>query len=197
MLIDINIPDGESGDWKVENFEVKEKDAEHFNMSLMFQGHGARQIRAGNYVRLVRGGTVVMSNTPAEISDHVHFIRKAKGNVLINGLGIGMCLKAVLEKEEVTGVTVIEKSADVIGLVAPHYQDDRLEIINADAYEYKPPKGVRYDCVWHDIWDFICADNLEEMGKLHRKYGRRCDWQDSWCKWECLQQRREEKHYAY
>ena len=44
----------------------------------------------------------------------------------------------------------------------------------------------------HDIWDDICLDNLETMATLHRKYGRRCDWQGSWKRdWLKYQQRRE------
>jgi spermidine synthase len=125
----------------------------------------------------------------------LNFIYKAEGHVLINGLGLGVCLKAVLEKKEVIKVTVIEKSEDVIKLVAPSFQDDRVEIINADAFEYKPPKGVVYDVVWHDIWQDICTDNLEQMKKLHRKYGRKCKWQGSWSRKLCEYYERKERRY--
>jgi hypothetical protein len=137
----------------------------------------------------MRHGTVVMSDTPAEKQDHYGFVHAAKGHCLINGLGIGMCLKAVLLKESVTAVTVVEKSADVIALVAPYYTDPRVEIVHSCAFEYEPPKGVRYGAVWHDIWDNICSDNIEQMKRLHRKYGRRAGWQGSWCRWECERQR--------
>jgi len=78
----------------------------------------------------------------------------------------------------------------VIKLVVPFYKDKRLTIINADALEWKPPKGQRYDFVWHDIWDDICDDNLKEMEKLHRKYSKKTDWQDSWCKKLCKKLKR-------
>jgi spermidine synthase len=124
-----------------------------------------------------------MSDTPDERRDHLSAIREAKGHVLLNGLGLGCVLQSCLEKEGVTKVTVVEKEEDVIALVAPHYQErygDRLEVVHADAFEYKPPKGVRYGMVWHDIWPNMCADNLPEMHRLHRKYGRRTEWQGSW-----------------
>ena len=70
-------------------------------------------------------------------------------------------------------------------MVTPYIKDKRVTIINADAFEWKPPKDQRYDVVWHDIWDNICGDNLPEMTKLHRKYGKKTDWQGSWCKYEC------------
>lgn len=126
--------------------------------------------------------------------------------MLVNGLGLGIVAKACLEKTNKKGhrlfyavekITVIEKSADVIHLVGPSYEKygDRIEIINADALEYKPPKGVRYNVVWHDIWDNICSDNWETMKVLHRKYGRICEWQGSWCREEVKYNRRKEKYY--
>lgn len=75
------------------------------------------------------------------------------------------------------------ETPDVIRLVAPPYQAiyrDRLVVIQANAFEFVPPKGKWYGVVWHDVWNDLCADNLSEMSRLHRKYGRRCDWQGSW-----------------
>lgn len=190
MDIQVNVPNGKSGIWNIEEFEVSQKDADFENMRAMFS-FSSRTIKPGKYKRLKRGNTVVMSNTPAEISDHFYFIRKAKqgGDILINGLGLGVALTEILKSEKVTSVTVIEKSEDVISLVAPSFSDERVEIIHADAFEWKLPKGKKYQAVWHDIWDYICADNLPEMTKLHRKYGKRADWQGSWCKELCQRQR--------
>ncbi|XAI96552.1 methyltransferase [Microcystis phage Mae-JY35] len=183
MLVDI--PEGRSGPWSVERFEVDKSSVAL--MRLSFEGRGCRP---GTYTRLNHASRgVVMSDTPAEQRDHMGFIHRARGHVLINGLGIGMCLRAVLRKLEVSAVTVVEVDPEVIALVGPHYSDPRLEIVNASAFDYQPPKGVRYGAVWHDIWDTICADNLPEMHRLHRKYGRRADWQGSWCRWECERNR--------
>lgn len=181
MKIDIDVPDGVSGDWKVETFEVQARELSQM-LSMMKYGRG---VPAGTYKKLSYRGSVVMSNTPDEIRDFISFVWKAKGSVLVNGLGLGVLLKALLNKPEITEITVIEKSIDVINLVAPTYQDDRLTIINADAFEWKPPRGKRYNAVWHDIWNDICGDNLPEMQKLHRKYGRKCDYQASWARELC------------
>lgn len=180
--MDINVPDGISGYWKVETFEVKENDLSQ-RISMLKSGRG---VPAGIYKQLVRNGVCIMSNTPDEIRDFIYFVNIAKGSILVNGLGLGVLLKALLNKPEVTEITVIEKSEDVIKLVAPTYlTDSRVTIINADAFEYKPPKNKRYNFVWHDIWDYITADNLPEMKTLHRKYGRKSDYQESWCRWRC------------
>jgi len=191
MKIDIDVPDGISGDWRVESFEVSSDDFIQ-RLSAMKTG---RYVPGGTYKRLMCGDTCVMSNTPDEIRDFSDFVCTAKGDILVNGLGLGVLLKALLNKPDVLSVTVIEKSKDVIDLVSPSYKDDRVTIINADAYEYQPPKGKRYYAVWHDIWNHICADNLDGMKKLHRKYGRRADYQESWCRYKCEQQKKANDRY--
>jgi len=77
-------------------------------------------------------------------------------------------------------VTVIEKSPDVIKLVAPSFKGQRVEIINADAFEWRPKRGQGFNVVWHDVWNDICEDNKAEMTKLKRAYARRCGWQACW-----------------
>lgn len=179
----VNIPEGISGNWKVEKFTVSKDDAK---WSALRDGY--RSVSAGDYTRLMHGSEVIMSDTPAEESDHYQPVLCAKSHILINGLGLGMVLLNCLLQDSVTKATVIEKSEDVINLVSPTYHrmfGDKVEIVHADAFEYSPPKEVRYGMVWHDIWTYICADNLEEMKRLHRKYGKKTDWQGSWCRREC------------
>lgn len=185
--IEVNVPDGECGNFKVETFTVSKADSRFTSL------RPGCYVPEGTYKRLRRGHTTVMSNTPKEVHSNWQFIICAKGRVLINGLGLGMVLTEILNRDKVTEVWVIEKYEEVIKLVGPTFADDpRVKIIHADALEYKPPKGVRFDCVWHDIWDNICSDNLEDMKKLHRKYGRRTDWQQSWERSTC---ERAERHY--
>lgn len=183
----VSVPEGESGDWKVSRFTVTEHDEEIGRLRSLFSGRG-RYCPAGTYTKLTRNGVIVMSDTPDEVRDHEYFIEEAEGNILINGLGLGMVLNGCLRKPEVAHATVIEISEDVIKLVGNYYQTlygDRLTIVHADAMAWKPPKGVWYDYVWHDIWDSICADNLKEMTTLHRRYGRIAGSQGSWCRELC------------
>lgn len=182
----VNVPCGKSNDWSVERFEVTENEAALERARALFSG--GRGVPVGKYTALKRNNQVIMSDTPDEIRDHFNIIRVSNEHVLINGLGLGMVLQACLNKENVTHVTVVEQSKDVIYLVGDHYKNiygDRLTIIHDDAFMYKPPKNVRYGAVWHDIWDTICSDNLSEMHKLHRKYGRRTEWQGSWMRSTC------------
>ena len=167
----VDIPEGRCGKWKVEKFTVSEEDAKFQNMRAMFSfGDRGCPIDPGTYTRLMRNGTLVMSDSPAEISDHLWFMQDAIGNVLLNGLGLGVALNGVLLKEEVKRVIVNEISKDVIQLIGPHFKDKRVTINHADAFTWKP-NGLKLNFVWHDIWDNIYEDNLSDMKRLHRKYG--------------------------
>jgi len=199
MIPTVSIPEGSLGPWTVKRKIVKDDFA---RMRLAFSGRSPGEI--GDVITMLvhnkRG--VVMSDSRAERRDHIGFVANAKGRVLINGLGLGMCLAAALAKVDadgspvVTRATVVEVDPDVIALVGAHYQSDpRVEIVHASAFDYQPPKGASYGAVWHDIWDTICADNLPEMTRLHRKYGRRADWQGSWCCWECDRAKRQERKW--
>jgi hypothetical protein len=180
-LIDqVTVPIGERGKWRIEKFTITDRGSELATLRSLWQD-GRGSICPGTYTKLVcEGRGIVMSDTPDEMRDHADAVRHARGYVLINGLGLGMVLGAILKKPDVERVTVVELDADVIALVGPHYACDRLEIVNASAFDYEPPRGSRYGAVWHDIWDEICADNLPQMTKLKRKYGRRALWQGCW-----------------
>mgnify|MGYP006277634129 CR=1 FL=1 len=179
MMELVTLPEMSKGEWKVEHFKV-----EKFDMRAAFRG---REVPlGGEYTRLMRNGTLVMSDTPAEQKDHYEAVEMARGVCLLNGLGIGLVLKNILLRPEVTEVTVVEISQDLIDLVSPYYDDPRVSFICCDALEYQPPKGKRYNMVWHDIWDYICSDNLKEMRILREKYRNYTDWQASWCEDRCL-----------
>jgi len=185
-MIKIDVPDAEYGNVKIDSFTIGDKE---YNRQLGGFYRSGRIVPKGKYKRLYINGEVMMSNTPDEIRDFSSFVSKANGDILVNGLGLGVLVQALLNKEDVESITVIEINEDVIKLVAPTYEKDkRFKVINADAFEYKPEKGVKFDYVWHDIWFTICSDNLPEMKKLHRKYGRRAKYQESWCRYECERQ---------
>jgi len=216
-----DIPEMESANYSIQKFTVSEKYAKSFNLRALisFTG-GGRTIEPGTYTRLryQKQYNPLMSDTTAESQDHVEFIRRAKGNILITGLGLGFVLDACLFKTQreplpcyyispreernikrrkptpiVQHATVIEIDQELIDLVMPYYHKkypNRITVICADALNYKFTNGVKFDAAWHDIWPSICGDNLPDMKRLHRKYGRRTEWQGSWCRWECERESR-------
>lgn len=97
-----------------------------------------------------------MSVTPHEINTMSEPIEKAKGKVLVLGLGLGYFPFMVLRKEEVDSVTVIEKNPEIISLfkenILPFFPNkEKLEIIEGDAFEHFK-KADKYDYVFADLW---------------------------------------------
>lgn len=187
----VDVPVGSKGRVKIDRLTLSESDVSLNNLRALRDGGPHRITPAGTYTRLIVNGGLMMSDVPSESWENLAPCGHVdKGcTVLVNGLGIGMLLDALLRKEP-KRITVVENSKDVIALVAPHYKGQPVTVIHDDAFTFQPPRGVHYDVVWHDIWPDISSDNLESMGTLHRKYARRAGWQSSWCHAECLRARR-------
>jgi 16S rRNA A1518/A1519 N6-dimethyltransferase RsmA/KsgA/DIM1 with predicted DNA glycosylase/AP lyase activity len=83
-----------------------------------------------------------------------------------------MVANAMALKPEVNKVTVIEINADVIALVAPSLHP-KVEVIHADALTWEPPKGKKWEVIWHDIWPGITTDDLETRRLLSNRFARR------------------------
>lgn len=182
MKIKLDIPIGESGDWKIDTFTIDKEHAERFNL-VCISNRNNRFISEGSYYRLSYKNDVIMSNTPAEISDHEYFIRNANGKVLIAGLEIGMVIQALLNEGNCSKIIVVEKSQDVINLVGEHYRKKGIEIVHDDIFNYKPTE--HFDYAWFDIWGDICGDNYPQMVKLHRHFRGKISNMMDWCGYEC------------
>lgn len=176
----VNIKEAKSREWEVQKFEVTRSEVGLYNLRLIRDGQRRRVVPPGWYTRLVRNKTIVMSDTPAEAHEHAKAFAAAKGNILVNGLGLGFYLKAILTKKEVKSVIVIEKSKDVIKLVGSSINDNRVTIINADAKNWRPKKGAKFNYVWHDIWDDINEYNKSDMLKLKMAYKSKAAKQGCW-----------------
>lgn len=193
-----NIPEGQAGAWRVERYTVSPDDA-RFDMLMSAVKGYRRGVSPGTYTRLVRGDTLVMSDTPDERRDHHEAVRRATGECLVFGLGLGLVVEAMLVRPEVTGVTVVELAPEVIALVAPTLQErwgSRLAIVEGDARTYRLPRaagcGPHYGVVWADIWDHICAENLPDMAALRRYWRPRAVWADCWARGPCQRAARAE-----
>lgn len=181
------IPEGSQGVAAIRHFTVSKADSQ-FSAIRAFQ-HPEAYVTAGNYCELRVQGGIMMTDTSMEKRSNSGVVQMARGDVFIAGLGIGMVLLPILEKPEVTSVTVIEKYPEVVALVEEHIRkaagenSSKLKVIVGDVFEYKPAKAA-YDTIYFDIWPDICTDNLEDMAKLHRKFGKAKktldSWMDSW-----------------
>src|SRR5262252_4517707 len=119
----VDLPECEQDGLKVEKFTIDENN--FANLRFMLEGRGTR---VGTYTGLLLNGRLWMSDTDAEKRDHLPAYRaiqlsRAK-RVLINGLGLGMVLKAALTFDHVEHVDVVEIDERVINLIGPHYTRD-------------------------------------------------------------------------
>ena len=177
------------GTARVEHYTISEADAQFSQMRAVVTARRNEAVDAGKHVRLYVDGTLAMSDTCMERCSNYSFVRKANGNVLIAGLGLGLILLPALQKKEVKLIQVVEKNEDVMSVVVPqlhkyirdHKLNRRLMVVNADIFKYKPYKDEKWDTIYFDIWPTICTDNLKEITKLKRKFGRRLNRENSKC----------------
>ena len=169
----VTVPTGKSGPWRVRRFETT------YDLAYMRHVRDGRSPGLGKFTALNHESMgMVMSDTNAEIRDLQPYIHKLKGNVLVTGLGLGMVVHILTKAPECTkhtkSITIIEKDAHVIKLTGGHYRDSdkRIKIIHADAHEWEPAKGTKFDAAWHDIWNDISEDNRDDMKKIVRHYSK-------------------------
>lgn len=178
----VDLPEGELDGLKISRFTIEPYNLD--NMRFALQG---RATRPGTYTKLTLDGQLWMSDTDAEKRDHLEPLLKARElgakRLLVNGLGLGMVVKAALTLPTVEHIDVVEKDHRVVKLIGPHYEaTGRVKVRHADAYDQTKlwPTGTRWDVGWSDIWPELSVDNLEGMAKLNRSYGRRCAWHGCW-----------------
>lgn len=189
LMTSLRVPEGKSNEVEISDIVVSEQEASFGRLRASIHG-GSSGIRAGTYSGLYRNGDLWMSNTPDEARDHLHFLYTCEAEsaerVLVNGLGLGMVVYALLHLPSVQHIDVVDIDADVIALVKPFYdalshdQGKILTIYHDDAYTITWPRNTRWDGAWHDVWQHISLENVPYMTDLHRKYGRRVRFQDSW-----------------
>lgn len=121
------------------------------------------------YPALLENGRIWMSATPNEIITMEEPLSRARGEVVVLGLGIGYFAVMAAQKEEVEKVTVIEINRRIIDVVESVIlpQTDyksKIEIICGDALEYMKMGGCA-DFLFADIWHDV-GDGLSLYGEL-------------------------------
>lgn len=183
------LKNGKVGDFELSHYDIGEKD-----YITMYQ----TGISPGRYVELSYKGECIMSDTNMEKRTNRDFVINAHGNVLIGGLGIGLILLAIQDKEEVKKITVVEKNKEVIELVGSQLPlNEKVEIINADVFNYNPAQ--KYNTIYMDIWNYINSDVYQrEMKPLISRYRRylvpksedESRYIDCWCKYQAKNNKR-------
>ena len=109
------------------------------------------------YLALLKNNEIWMSLNPNEIKTMEPYIAKARGHVLVLGLGMGYVAYMMANKKEVKDITIIEKDTNVINifnnLLWPSFNNkDKIKIVNDDAINYLKRKQRDYDYIFADIW---------------------------------------------
>lgn len=159
----LDIPQGESGDWSIihKTYPAGQKFSTATFRTAFIGGQKSREIVYDEPTRfhfLCEGDAVWMSDWPveqAQCDDNLRPIRE--GRVLVGGLGLGLCATILARRRAISQVTVVEKSPDVVKLVAEHLRvpHGKLRIVVADVFEYlldRPPTRHCYDWIFHDVW---------------------------------------------
>jgi len=154
------------GNFKLEKYTIDAKN----DLYAMLRG-----ISSGTYIRLInkndRLSGCIMSNTPMEKRTNYKILEKANGDVFIAGLGIGLIVLPIQEKNDVKSITILEKHQDIIELVGSQLPlNSKVKIIQGDVFDYEFPKGTKFDTIYFDIWNYVNEDVYEEMKQLKKKY---------------------------
>jgi hypothetical protein len=175
------IPKDWKGLWRVVKCQVPQAGVVFQNGEVCPSGKFTKLLRLTNATLLGGLGECVMSDDPAELSKHLNAAVRARGNVLVTGLGLGCVLRMLQENQNVERITLVEISKDVIDLVWPHTSHDRVELIHGDAVDFLRKTKRTWDYAWHDLWAdedrgqphlnvihqwlfFLCAGRVKEQG---------------------------------
>jgi len=172
LIPDCTLPLGERPTARIAHRTVGEDEAMFENLRMVTEGMSHRAVAPGTYTVLIADDQFQMSDTPAEKRDHEAVVRAATGDCLVMGLGLGMVAQAMAFKPEVRSITVIERNRDVIDLVAPHLSE-KVTVLHDDALEWTPPRGQKWDVIWHDIWPSISLDDRPTRTRLLQRYARK------------------------
>lgn len=185
----------------IERFEITEREAMIEKLRAAFNPQrNDRSTDPGTYTRLTVDGVLWMTDTPAEVRDHL-IVDEAfadigeGGSALIVGLGLGMVLNRALERR-LGFVEVVEREPRIIKAVAAHYRAKarrlgvKLCIHQADVHEWRAPRGSYWDVGWFDIWPSIDDDDMPEVTRLRNRFRTRLGWFGAWGQDERIATRR-------
>ena len=112
-----------------------------------------------------------MSITPNEIKTMEPAIEKAKGDIIVFGLGLGYFAFMTSLKQEVKSVTIVENDINIINIFKENLlplfpQKSKIKIVQADALEVIK-KPLPYDFAFVDLWHSV-EDGLELFLKFKK-----------------------------
>lgn len=121
-----------------------------------------------------------MVDSPTDYRAMQIYAQAARGKVLTTGLGLGLVTQELCKNPNVTSITVIEISPNVIELIKGYLpQDSRIQLICQDFWDFIERDASCWDTIIVDIWVFWGCDQqvkiykeeiVPENKKLKAKY---------------------------
>ena len=152
VRIEVGLPAGVSGDYEIAIYTDQTTD-KNWQWYLSMPKMSIDEY--DTWTVLLKEGCPmpIMQNSEAEYVEHQWLWDNATGDVLIGGLGLGMCHQPLIDNPDVTSVTIIEVAQDVVDLVwGDCAKDDTFSVVVADFETWSPPEGSSFDTVWGDSW---------------------------------------------
>lgn len=139
---------------------------------------------------LNRDGVEWMLDAPSESATNDPIAENVYGNVVTFGLGLGYFAFMALRNPRVNSVTVVEADPEVIRvfneLIYPLFPDQRLTIIEGDAYDYWNESFLSgYDSIYADIWQNE-SDGLFSIAQLLQQYVPPYESTQFWIEESCM-----------
>lgn len=147
--IEVNIPEGTSGNFEIAHYTSETTD-NRWSAYLQMKNESYN-----SHTVLLKVGCnmPIMQDSEAEYNEHQWLWNNAEGHVLIGGLGIGMCHQPLIDNPNVTAVTIVENSQDVIDLVWQHCaKDETFTLVHNDFETWNPSQGTTFNTVFADTW---------------------------------------------
>ena len=127
-----------------------------------------------SFPTVFEGGREWMAIKPNEIETMKEPVEKARGRVLVYGLGIGYFAYMVSQKADVSSVTVVERDENVISLFEKHIlpqfpSREKITIVKSDAFDYARNEMKRggFDYVFTDLWHDV-SDGVDLYIKMKK-----------------------------
>ena len=133
-----------------------------------------------------------MVDAPSEAATNNIPALHAHGKIVTFGLGIGYFIYMAMQNPNVTEITVVERSEEVIAMfqrfLYPQFpQTIPLHIIQGDAFDYFNEEFLsKFDYSYTDIW-FSSNDGLQIIEKLLQQYNPPFQDTDFWIEDSCLE----------
>lgn len=202
------IPHGEYGKARIDSKILSQAEMEASNLVGRLNGSlWHRYMEEPRHItRLLVGGNVMMTDADFERRTNAEVLRRAHGDVLIAGLGIGFVLLPMLEKPEVGRISVVELDVDVMRLVLDplrrhltEEQNSRLDIFHQDIFEFETDE--KYDIIYFDIWPSVDPGNLSQIATLKERFASNLregprSWIGAWVEDECVRRSETFQFYA-